>query len=56
MRNEDTQTYRHKDTKLGSGGLHIPGGIHERLHEPECLFYMSVQGNDSDKNQASTIL
>jgi hypothetical protein len=38
------------------GGLHVPGGICERLTEPECLFYRSVQGNESDKNQAATIL
>jgi hypothetical protein len=37
-------------------GLHIPGGKRECLPEPECLFYGSVQGKDSGKNQAATIL
>jgi hypothetical protein len=43
----ETKTHRHKDIKLGSRGLHIPGGIHESLPKPECLFYRSVQGNES---------
>jgi hypothetical protein len=51
-----TQTYRHKTEKLGTGGLHVPDGKRERLPEPECLFYTSVQGKDSGKNQALTIL
>jgi hypothetical protein len=38
------------------GGLHIPGGKHEHLSEPEWLFYRSVQGKDSGKNQVLTIL
>jgi hypothetical protein len=41
------QTYRHKD---------VPGGKPERLPEPECLFYRSVQGKDSGENEALTIL
>jgi hypothetical protein len=40
----------------GLGRLHIPDGKRERLPEPECLFYRSVQRKDSGKNQASTIL
>jgi hypothetical protein len=53
-----TQTYRHRtqNRTLGMGGLHIPDGKHERLPEPECLFYRSVQGKDSVTNQALTIL
>jgi hypothetical protein len=51
-----TQTYRYKTEKLGKEGLHVPDGKHERLPEPECLFYRSVQGKDSGKNQALTIL
>jgi hypothetical protein len=39
-----------------SGGRHIPDGKCEHLPEPECLFYRSVQGKDSGKNQALTIL
>jgi hypothetical protein len=38
------------------GGLHIPDGKHERLPEPECLFYKPVEGKHSGKNQALTIL
>jgi hypothetical protein len=38
------------------GGLHNPDGKHERLPEPECLFYRSVQGKDSGKTQDLTIL
>jgi hypothetical protein len=49
----DTQTY---NRKLGKGGLHVPDGKRERLPEPECLFYRSVQGKDSGKHQALTIL
>jgi hypothetical protein len=43
---------RHKDikTKLGSGGLHGPGVMHECLPKPEYLFSRSVQGNESGKN------
>jgi hypothetical protein len=41
---------------VGSGGLYIPGGKCECLPEPESLFYRSVRGKDSGKNQASTIL
>jgi hypothetical protein len=37
-------------------GLHVPDGKCECLPEPECLFYTSLQGKDSGKNQASTIL
>jgi hypothetical protein len=45
-----------KTEKLGTGGLHVPDGKPECLPEPECLFYRSVQGKDSGKNQALTIL
>jgi hypothetical protein len=38
------------------GGLHVPDGKYERLLEPECLFYRSIQAKDSGKNQALTIL
>jgi hypothetical protein len=38
------------------GGLHVPDEKREHLPEPECLFYRSVQGKDSGKNQALTIL
>jgi hypothetical protein len=41
---------------VGLGGLHISGGKPEHLPKPECLFYRSVQGKDSGKNKASTIL
>jgi hypothetical protein len=53
-----TQTYRHttENRKLGTGGLHVPDGKRELLPEPECLFQRSVQGKDSGKNQALTIL
>jgi hypothetical protein len=37
-------------------GLHIPDGKHECLPEPESLFYSSIQGKNSGKNQALTIL
>jgi hypothetical protein len=55
---KNTQTHRHTDIteKLGTGGLHVPGRKRERLPEPDCLFYRLVQGKDSGKNQASTIL
>jgi hypothetical protein len=51
-----TQTYRHKTENLGKGGLNVPGEKCKCPPEPECLFYRSVQGKDSGKNQASTIL
>jgi hypothetical protein len=38
------------------GGLLILGGKCECLPEPECLFYRPVQGKDTGKNQALTIL
>jgi hypothetical protein len=41
---------------VGSGELPIPDGKREHLPEPEYLFYRSVEGKDSGKNQASTIL
>jgi hypothetical protein len=56
MRNKthtDIQTY---NRPLVSGGLHVPDGKCEHLSEPECLFYRSVQGKSSGKNQALTIL
>jgi hypothetical protein len=40
---------------VGLGGIHIPGGKCEHLPEPECL-YRLVQGKNSGKNQALTIL
>jgi hypothetical protein len=53
-----TQTYRHKtwNRKVGMGGLHVSDGKCECPPEPEYLFYRSVQGKDSRKNQALTIL
>jgi hypothetical protein len=51
-----TQTYRHTTEKLGARGLHDPDGKCDHLPESECLFYRSVQGKDSGKNQALTIL
>jgi hypothetical protein len=56
MRNKHTQIYKHKTEKLGTGGLHVPDEKRECLPEPECLFYRSVQGKDSGKNQALTIV
>jgi hypothetical protein len=41
---------------LGKGGLCVSGGKCECLPKPGCLFYRSVQRNNSGKNQASTIL
>jgi hypothetical protein len=38
------------------GGLHIPDRKYECLPEPESLFYRSIQGKDSGKNLALTIL
>jgi hypothetical protein len=59
MRNKthtDIQTYRHSTKKLGTRGLHVPDGKRELLPEPKCFFNRSVQGKDSGKNQAFTIL
>jgi hypothetical protein len=56
MRNKthtDIQTY---NRKAGDGRTAVPDGKREHLPEPECLFYRSVQGKDSGKNQALTIL
>jgi hypothetical protein len=52
----EKQTHRHKDTKLGLGGPHVPGEICERLPKPECLFYRSVQGNESGEIYVSNSL
>jgi hypothetical protein len=38
------------------GSLHIPGKKCEHLPEAECSFKRSVQGKDSVKNKALTIL
>jgi hypothetical protein len=51
----ETKTHTHKDIKLGSEGLHVPGGTRECLPKPECLFYRSVQGNESSENQLTYV-
>jgi hypothetical protein len=49
MRNKTHTDIQIATEKLGMGGLHFPDEKHERLLEPECLFYRSVQGKDSGK-------
>jgi hypothetical protein len=56
MRNKTHTDNRHTTEKLRLGGMHVPDGKCDCLPEPESLFYRSLQGKDSSKNQALRIL